>query len=60
MNYLRDQFTTAQSILNEAYGGNGDQYLNAYSAGLAENIETLNQNLSNATIDNTSSFSGDR
>ena len=52
MEYLRDQFTTAQSILNEAYGGNGDQYLNAYSAGLADNINTLNQNLSNATTDN--------
>ena len=49
MEYLRDQFTTAQSILTEAYGSDGDQYLNAYSAGLAENIETLNQNLSNAS-----------
>ena len=52
MEYMRSQFTTAQSILNEAYGSNGDQYLNEYSSGLSSNIDQLNQNLKNASVNN--------
>ena len=53
MEYMRSQFTTAQSILNEAYGSNGDQYLNEYSSGLASNIDQLTQNLNNASMGNS-------
>ena len=52
MEYMRSQFTTAQSILNEAYGSNADRYLNEYSSGLASNIDQLNQNLKNASVNN--------
>ena len=45
---MRSQFATAQEILHETYGNQMDQYLGEYSAGIAENIQILDQHLSNA------------
>ena len=49
MEYMRSQFATAQEILHETYGNSSmDPYLGEYSAGVAENIQILDQHLSNA------------